>query len=214
MTETSQTMTTRVLSPNECILFHKFAMSAIQSIQTIAHHRVSHDRAPRLRELTCSLLYWMSWLTFVCFSHESFRILMLFSNDISNMNIIRMNSVTFINLSIWILPSYLASLTKNVHFLVQLNRIPGVICFQSIWIYWILSEKLQTWQHFDFITSMTVYCWVYRADSRLAPSQWDTPLQSNAVSNWLDANLESALSICNCWHVVYLISGDRHISAK
>ena len=32
----------------------------------------------------------------------------------------------------------------------------------------------------------------HRADSRLAPSQWETSLRSNAVSNWLGANLESA----------------------
>ena len=32
-----------------------------------------------------------------------------------------------------------------------------------------------------------------KADSRLAPSQWDPALQSNAVSHWLGANLESAL---------------------
>ena len=32
-----------------------------------------------------------------------------------------------------------------------------------------------------------------KAESRLAPSQWETSLQSNAVSNWLDANLDSAL---------------------
>ena len=32
-----------------------------------------------------------------------------------------------------------------------------------------------------------------RADSRLAPSQWETSLQSNAVSHWLGTNLESAL---------------------
>ena len=31
------------------------------------------------------------------------------------------------------------------------------------------------------------------ADSRLAPSQWETSLQSNVVSHWLGANLESAL---------------------
>ena len=31
------------------------------------------------------------------------------------------------------------------------------------------------------------------ADSRLVPSQWETSLQSNAVSHWLGANLESAL---------------------
>ena len=35
-----------------------------------------------------------------------------------------------------------------------------------------------------------------RADSRLAPSQWETSIQSNAVSHWLGANLESALLGC------------------
>ena len=30
-------------------------------------------------------------------------------------------------------------------------------------------------------------------DSRFAPSQWETSLQSNTVSHWLGANLESAL---------------------
>ena len=33
-----------------------------------------------------------------------------------------------------------------------------------------------------------------RADSRLAPNQWETSLQINAVSHWLGTNLESALS--------------------
>ena len=33
----------------------------------------------------------------------------------------------------------------------------------------------------------------YRADYRLAPSQWETLLQSNPVSHWLGTNLESAL---------------------
>ena len=32
-----------------------------------------------------------------------------------------------------------------------------------------------------------------RADSRFVPSQWETALQSNAVSHWLGAKLESAL---------------------
>ena len=31
-------------------------------------------------------------------------------------------------------------------------------------------------------------------DSRLAPNQWETSLQCNAISHWLGANLESALS--------------------
>ena len=36
----------------------------------------------------------------------------------------------------------------------------------------------------------------HRTSSRFAPSQWETPLQSNAVSHWLGANLESALTQC------------------
>ena len=35
--------------------------------------------------------------------------------------------------------------------------------------------------------------YIIRVDSRFAPSQWETLLQSNAVSHWLGANLESAL---------------------
>ena len=34
----------------------------------------------------------------------------------------------------------------------------------------------------------------FRADARFASSQWETALQSNAVSHWLGANLDSALS--------------------
>ena len=36
---------------------------------------------------------------------------------------------------------------------------------------------------------------IYRADSKLAPSQWETSLRSNAVSHCLGANLKSALYI-------------------
>ena len=35
----------------------------------------------------------------------------------------------------------------------------------------------------------------YMADSRFTPGQWETSFQSNAVSHWMDANLESALLI-------------------
>ena len=35
--------------------------------------------------------------------------------------------------------------------------------------------------------------WLIRADSRFVPSRWETSLQSNVVSHWLGANLESAL---------------------
>ena len=38
-----------------------------------------------------------------------------------------------------------------------------------------------------------VVIYLYRADSRFAPSQWEMSLQSNTVSHWLGANLASAL---------------------
>ena len=34
---------------------------------------------------------------------------------------------------------------------------------------------------------------ITRADSRIVPSQWEKSLQSNGVSHWMAANLESAL---------------------
>ena len=47
-------------------------------------------------------------------------------------------------------------------------------------------------KHEGWLLSWSTYI-KYRADPRLAPSQWETSLQSNAVSHWLGANLESAL---------------------
>ena len=54
-------------------------------------------------------------------------------------------------------------------------------------------------------TPMIIY--VFRADSRFAPSKWEKSLQSNAVSHWLGASLESALCVTHnkkyqllsCW---------------
>ena len=48
--------------------------------------------------------------------------------------------------------------------------------------------------HF-FPTCMYVYVCLrcFSADSRFAPSQWETVLLCNGVSHWLDANLESTL---------------------
>ena len=39
----------------------------------------------------------------------------------------------------------------------------------------------------------------YRVDSRFAPSQWEMLLQSNGMSHWLGAKLESALK----WFTIY-----------
>ena len=42
----------------------------------------------------------------------------------------------------------------------------------------------------------TLFCRTYY---RLAPSQWETSLQSNAASHWLDANLESSMFWSNIY---------------
>ena len=44
-----------------------------------------------------------------------------------------------------------------------------------------------------------IYVQMLRADSRLAPSQWETSLQSNAVSHWLGTNLKSAMYAAVIW---------------
>ena len=57
-------------------------------------------------------------------------------------------------------------------------------------------SKLQTYYYFKLDFTYVIFdnaTYPHRVDSRLAPSQWDTALQSNAVSHWLGANLEAAL---------------------
>ena len=48
--------------------------------------------------------------------------------------------------------------------------------------------------YWDIVHMLISNKYTKKADSRLAPSQWETPLQGNAVSHWLIENLESALS--------------------
>ena len=57
------------------------------------------------------------------------------------------------------------------------------ICLSSV-------RSLQ-WGWSSEMVKITMF--VYRADSRFAPSQWETALLCNDVSHWLGANLESAL---------------------
>ena len=49
------------------------------------------------------------------------------------------------------------------------------------------------------IRPITTLSW---ADSRFAPSQWETALLCNDVSHWLSANLESALLSFRCMDMV------------
>ena len=57
---------------------------------------------------------------------------------------------------------------------------------------------IEVWWHMACISELLIQimaCRLFRtrADSRLAASQWETSLQSNTVSHWLGANLESGL---------------------
>ena len=59
----------------------------------------------------------------------------------------------------------------------------------------IFSDEVLQWGAKSRRQAALQWCAVsYTADSRLAPSQWETSLQSNAVSYWLGANMESALA--------------------
>ena len=54
--------------------------------------------------------------------------------------------------------------------------------------------RLGSWNPASWKTRTHLPYNVHRADSRLALSQWETLLQSNAVSHWLGTKLEAALA--------------------
>ena len=90
------------------------------------------------------------------------------------------------------------------------KHIPGLLYSNHIHIRYFIIEKcrwlyqnMRQWSHWKLTET-----WRYdisstdamlRADSRLAPSQWETSLQNKTVSHWLGASLESALNArVNC----------------
>ena len=54
---------------------------------------------------------------------------------------------------------------------------------------------------------------MYRADSRFAPSQWETALLCNDVSHWLVSNLESAL-MYSCFRFISYITHIMYICIR
>ena len=50
----------------------------------------------------------------------------------------------------------------------------------------------------------------YRADSRLAPSQWEMLLQSKAISHWLGTNIEPALQYNDKWQSMNRSTSEQH----
>ena len=81
----------------------------------------------------------------------------------------------------------------HVHLDVAFNWSALVLCFSKNYINssltWVKStHRGLMMQHIVWVTSPC-----HRADFMLASSQWETLLQSNAISHRLGANLESAL---------------------
>ena len=72
------------------------------------------------------------------------------------------------------------------------------------------SDGLSTSPRHNAATKKHLFHWLrmlcnLRADSRLAPNQWETSLQSNTTSHWLGANLKSPLrDPQHKWHYVLL----------
>ena len=58
---------------------------------------------------------------------------------------------------------------------------------------WLTTAKPIAYQWHILCTSAPLFQCYYRADSRFAPSQWETALLCNNVSHWLGASLESVL---------------------
>ena len=64
---------------------------------------------------------------------------------------------------------------------------------------------------------ITQHTYIPRADSRFAPSQWETALLCNDFSHWLGANLESALIPLHRYTIQYRRPGTHltnHIALK
>ena len=58
---------------------------------------------------------------------------------------------------------------------------------------WVWVTKSQWYGKYFHVVILSVSL-SYRTDSRFAPSQWETSMQSKAVCHWLGASLESPLS--------------------
>ena len=90
------------------------------------------------------------------------------------------------------------SFTPLVVRLVYCGRTRSKTQYHGCWcLGYLRCQAISTVQQSAMVLTI---CWIrfldtwIRADSRLAPSQWDMALQSNAVSHWLGTNLDGSLS--------------------
>ena len=94
------------------------------------------------------------------------------------------------DLSLWSLSDWTAALSISKTCDHPLAVIASSLPFPPSPTCRVVSPGLKT--HLP-LTGMPVIPVPRVSDSRFAPSQWETSLQSNAVSHWLGAKLESAL---------------------
>ena len=87
------------------------------------------------------------------------------------------------------------SINFNISCFVDLYDWRKIIMQKSHAIYASMHIHYTNQLSFLSLKKNSQFTW-YRADSRFASCQWETTLQSNAVSHWLGANLESAHCIC------------------
>ena len=93
-------------------------------------------------------------------------------------------------------------------------------CDNEIWLYKSNIKPVNDAWHFCRHNTDKIIVWQWlinqvinpRADSRFAPSQWETALLCNDVSHWLGTNLESALNPANQFPNHYYIKFDLLIA--
>ena len=99
------------------------------------------------------------------------------------------------NVSIW----WRHHVNIRIHWVINPLNIGIYTYILNIYIY-ICTQALGSHTYWYMDAFDSAYSFI-RANSRLAANQWETSLQSNTVSHWLGANLESALFI-NCCHLI------------
>ena len=101
--------------------------------------------------------------------------------------------------------SWLASSIQHPALNFNDLTVPTYVCIQGFWCYkmklYAGSTNQVIWEQTDIQHSwgfeLQLCSLWYMADSRVVPSQWETSLQSNAISHWLGTNLKSTL-----WYMV------------
>ena len=101
------------------------------------------------------------------------------------------------------------NLNRHATIFIQENAFENIVCkkwrpsclglnvstFASISIVSCGGDTHDMGQPVYMVHFMSCHMVMFRADSKLAPNQWETSLQCNAASHWLGANLESTLML-------------------